>query len=141
MLERSDDTALTGFVTQALFKARENADGGRHEGIPAIDKLPKVTTAIFGLGGHDLQSRHIVAAFDNMEAARNNPFVYLGSQFFSKNPNARMSEVQAKLKAAFRRPSSWRWRRARTPACCLTMPSASASTRWAVTAPSPPASS
>lgn len=101
VLERSDDTALTAFVTQALFKARENADSGRHEGIPAIDKLPKVTTAIFGLGGHDLQSRHIVAAFDNMEAARNNPFVYLGSQFFSKNPNARMSEVQAKLKAAY----------------------------------------
>ena len=30
-------TALTTFVTQALFKARENADGVRHPGIPAID--------------------------------------------------------------------------------------------------------
>ena len=29
-------TALTSLVTQALFKARENADGVRHPGIPAI---------------------------------------------------------------------------------------------------------
>ncbi|MFL5289466.1 MAG: hypothetical protein ACJ8AW_53050 [Rhodopila sp.] len=33
VLERSDVTALTGFVTQALFRARENADGVRHAGI------------------------------------------------------------------------------------------------------------
>ncbi|WP_237152647.1 2-oxoacid:acceptor oxidoreductase family protein [Oryzibacter oryziterrae] len=101
VLERSDQTALTSFVTQALFKARENADGGRHEGIPAIDKLPQITTAIFGLGGHDLQSRHLVAAFDNMDKAKSAPFVYLGSQFFSKAPNARIAELQAKMKAAY----------------------------------------
>ena len=68
MLERSDVTALTSFVTQALFKARENGDAGvRHAGIPALDKLPKITTAIFGLGGHDLQPRHLIAGFENME--------------------------------------------------------------------------
>ena len=67
VLERSDVTALTGMVTQALFKARENADGVRHPGIPAIETLPKITTAIFGLGAHDLQPRHLVAAFKNME--------------------------------------------------------------------------
>ncbi|HEY0282115.1 MAG TPA: transketolase C-terminal domain-containing protein, partial [Rhizomicrobium sp.] len=100
VLERCDVTALTSFVTGALFKARENADGVRHPGIPALDKLPKITTAIFGLGAHDLQPRHLVAAFKNMET-KNAPLVYLGSQFFSKNPSPRMAELQAKLRAAY----------------------------------------
>ncbi|MDE2183242.1 MAG: 2-oxoacid:acceptor oxidoreductase family protein [Alphaproteobacteria bacterium] len=100
VLERCDVTALTSFVTQALYKARENADGVRHEGIPAITAAPKVTTAIFGLGAHDLQPRHLVAAFKNMET-RQAPFIYLGSQFFAKNPNPRVAELQAKLKAAY----------------------------------------
>ncbi len=101
VLERSDLTALTGLVTQALFKARENADGVRHAGIPAISALPRVTTAIFGLGAHDLQPRHMVAAFKNMEKTDSAPFIYLGSQFFSKHPTPRMAEAQAKLKAAY----------------------------------------
>jgi len=100
VLERSDVTALTTFVTQALFKGVENAAGIRHEGIPAIDKLPKMTTAIFGLGAHDLQPRHLIAAYKNMET-KNAPLVYLGSQFFSKNPTPRIAELQAKLKAAY----------------------------------------
>jgi pyruvate-ferredoxin/flavodoxin oxidoreductase len=101
VLERSDVTALTGMVTQALFKARENADLVRHPGIPPIDALPKITTAIFGLGAHDLQPRHLIAAYKNMESARNVPFVYLGSQFFSKNPAPRVAALQSKLKAAY----------------------------------------
>ena len=100
VLERSDVTALTGMVTQALFKARENADGVRHPGIPAIKKVPKITTAIFGLGAHDLQPRHLVAAYKNMET-RNAPFVYLGSQFFAKNPSPRVAALQERLKAAY----------------------------------------
>ena len=36
VLERCDVLALTNFVTQTLFKARENVDGVRHPGIPAI---------------------------------------------------------------------------------------------------------
>jgi pyruvate-ferredoxin/flavodoxin oxidoreductase len=100
VLERCDVTALTSLVTGALFKARENADGVRHPGIPPIDKLPKITTAIFGLGAHDLQPRHLVAAFKNMET-RNVPFVYLGSQFFSKNASPRVAALQEKLKAAY----------------------------------------
>jgi pyruvate-ferredoxin/flavodoxin oxidoreductase len=100
VLERSDVTALTSMVTQALFKARENADGVRHPGIPAIDRLPKITTAIFGLGAHDLQPRHLVAAFKNMET-RNAPFVYLGSQFFAKNPSPRIAALQERLRAAY----------------------------------------
>jgi pyruvate-ferredoxin/flavodoxin oxidoreductase len=100
VLERCDVTALTNFVTQALFKARENATSVRHEGIPAIKDAPKVTTAIFGLGAHDLQPRHLVAAFKNMEG-KNAPLVYLGSQFFVKNPAPRVAALQEKLRVAY----------------------------------------
>jgi pyruvate-ferredoxin/flavodoxin oxidoreductase len=100
VLERSDVTALTGFVNTALLKGVANAQGAKNEGIPALDKLPKLTTAIFGLGAHDLQPRHLIAAYKNMEK-NNAPLVYLGTQFFSKNPSPRMAELQAKLKTAY----------------------------------------
>ncbi len=100
VLERSDVTALNTFVTQALFKGVENAAGDRHPGIPAIKSLPKITTAIFGLGAHDLQPRHLIAAFKNMET-KNVPFVYLGSQFFAKHPTPKLAVLQEKLKAAY----------------------------------------
>ena len=100
VLERSDVTALTSLVREALFKARENVDGERHPGVPALLVPPKLTTAIFGLGAHDLQPRHLVAAFKNMET-KNAPFVYLGSQFFSKTPSPKLADLQAKLKAAY----------------------------------------
>ena len=101
VLERSEVTALTGLVTQALFRARENADGERHAGIPAIEALPRITTAIFGLGAHDLQPRHLVAAFRNMENPRGAPFVYLGSQFFAKDAGPRVAALQERLRAAY----------------------------------------
>lgn len=100
VLERCDVLALTNFVTQTLFKARENVDGVRHPGIPAIKNAPKVTTAIFGLGAHDLQPRHLVAAYKNMEG-KNAPLVYLGSQFFAKNPSPRIAALQEKLRIAY----------------------------------------
>jgi len=100
VLERSDVTALTTSVREALFKAHENVDGERHPGIPPLANPPKITTAIFGLGAHDLQPRHLVAAFKNMET-RNAPFVYLGSQFYAKNPPPKLAELQARLKAAY----------------------------------------
>ena len=101
VLERSDATALTAMVTHALFKARENADQTRHTGIPSIRKLPKLTTAIFGLGAHDLQPRHLIAAFKNMAEGNKAPLVYLGSQFFSKEPSPRVATIQERLKAAY----------------------------------------
>jgi len=101
VLERSDQTALTSLVTQALFKAGENATQMRHPGIPAIKTCPKISTAIFGLGGHDLQPRHLIAAFKNMEDGKVAPLIYLGSQFFSKTPSPRVSVLQAQLKAAY----------------------------------------
>ena len=100
ILERSDNTALTAFVKEALMKGMENGAGERYPGVPAIKELPKLTTAIFGLGAHDLQPRHLVAAFENMDGACQ-PFVYLGSQFFSKDASPVMSELQAKLKGAY----------------------------------------
>ena len=100
VLERSEVTALTSLVTQALFKARENAEGAEHPDIPALRESPKVITAIFGLGAHDLQPRHLVAAYKNMEE-KNAPFVYLGSQFFSKNASPHAAALQARLKAAY----------------------------------------
>jgi pyruvate-ferredoxin/flavodoxin oxidoreductase len=101
VLERSDDTALTRSVTQALFKAQANAASPQYEGIPAIPVTPRLTTAIFGLGGHDLQPRHTIAAFKHMVDGANAPLIYLGSQFFSKDPAPAMAEMQAKLRAAY----------------------------------------
>ncbi len=111
VLERSDQTALTSLVTGALFKARENADGGAashppHPGIPALDAVPRLTTAIFGLGGHDVQPRHIVAAFRAMAAPTSGagavaPLIYLGSQFFAKDPSPEVAEIQDRLRAAY----------------------------------------
>ncbi len=101
ILERSDDTALTRFVTQALFRARANADGAENAGIPAIKALPSLTTAIFGLGGHDVQPRHVIAAFRHMAEGKKAPLVYLGSQFFEPNPGPTMEVLQDKLRAAY----------------------------------------
>ena len=101
VLERSDQTALTSLVTQALFKARENASQMRHPGIPALTTSPVLTTAIFGLGGHDLQPRHLIAAFKSMEDGKVAPLIYLGSQFFSATASPRMAEHQIRLKAAY----------------------------------------
>ncbi|MGD2159557.1 MAG: 2-oxoacid:acceptor oxidoreductase family protein, partial [Gammaproteobacteria bacterium] len=101
VLERSEVTALTNLVTQSLFKARENGDLIRHQGIPPITSLPKLSTGIFGIGAHDLQPRHLVAAYRNMESSLNVPFFYLGSQFFEKNPTPRNAELQKRLKQAY----------------------------------------
>ena len=101
VLERSDDTALTRAVTQALFKARANGDGMQHDGIPAITKSPTLTTAIFGLGGHDVQPRHVIAAFKHMASGKTTPLIYLGSQFFDEDAAPVMAGMQAKLRAAY----------------------------------------
>jgi pyruvate-ferredoxin/flavodoxin oxidoreductase len=106
VLERSDQTALTSLVTQALFKARANDDGTQYPGIPAIGSVPRLTTAIFGLGGHDVQPRHLVAAYRQMarsveDGAPAAPLIYLGSQFFSNDASGQMAQVQQRLRAAY----------------------------------------
>ena len=101
VLERSDQTALTALVTQALFRAGANAVEPRHEGIPALATQPRLTTAIFGLGGHDVQPRHIIAAFEQMTTADSAPLIYLGSQFFTQTSSAQLADVQARLRVAY----------------------------------------
>ncbi|MEN8133869.1 MAG: 2-oxoacid:acceptor oxidoreductase family protein, partial [Pseudomonadota bacterium] len=101
VLERCDATTLTNLVTQALVKALENAELIRHQGIPAMARIPKISTGIFGLGAHDLQPRHLIAAFKNMESATNIPFFYLGSQFFTDHPSAHLATLQEQLRNAY----------------------------------------
>ncbi|HEY3545158.1 MAG TPA: 2-oxoacid:acceptor oxidoreductase family protein, partial [Propionicimonas sp.] len=104
VLERSDDTALTRLVTQALFHARANADaagGLPYPEIPTLGAIPRMTTAIFGLGGHDVQPRHLVAAVRHMAAGDGAPLVYLGSQFFTDSPTPAIAAIQEKLRAAY----------------------------------------
>ncbi len=101
VLERSEVTALTNLVTQSLFKAAENASLIRHQGIPPITTLPKISTGIFGMGAHDLQPRHLVAAYRNMAGSLNVPLFYLGSQFFDKNPSPANAALQQRLRQAY----------------------------------------
>ncbi|MCP3866804.1 MAG: pyruvate-flavodoxin oxidoreductase [Gammaproteobacteria bacterium] len=101
VLERCDVTTLTSLVTHALFKALENNGLIRHLGIPSIDRLPKISTGVFGLGAHDLQSRHLIAAFKNMESETNIPLFYLGSRFFSDAPTPQIASIQDRLREAY----------------------------------------
>jgi len=105
VLERSDDTALTRLVTQALFHARANAEavgtGLSYPDVPALAAIPRMTTAIFGLGGHDVQPRHLVAAVRHMAAGDGAPLVYLGSQFFTDSPTPAIAAIQEKLRKAY----------------------------------------
>ncbi len=105
ILERSDDTALTRLVSQALFHARANADAEGNDlpypEIPALAAIPRMTTAIFGLGGHDVQPRHLVAAVRHMAAGNGAPLVYLGSQFFTDSPTPAIAAIQEKLRKAY----------------------------------------
>ncbi len=101
VLERSDQMALTPLVTTALMKGMANARTERHPGIPALHELPTLSTAVFGLGGHDLQPRHLVAAFRALDAGTLAPLIYLGSQFYSKTPSPYLAEIQDKLRAAY----------------------------------------
>ncbi|HYO85686.1 MAG TPA: 2-oxoacid:acceptor oxidoreductase family protein [Dermatophilaceae bacterium] len=101
VLERSDQTALTTLVTQALFKGASNAEAPLHPDIPPITSLPTLTTAIFGLGGHDLQPRHLIAAYRNMVSGSPSPLIYLGSQFFDKTPTPALAALQDRLRQAY----------------------------------------
>jgi pyruvate-ferredoxin/flavodoxin oxidoreductase len=90
ILERSEDLVLTGEVKKALFES----------GMSARDL--GLTTAIFGLGSHDVQPRDLIAVVKKM--TDNNPpsLVYVGSQFFVKNPASdKLIELQTKMRAAY----------------------------------------
>ncbi len=102
VLERSDQMALTQLVTSALFKAAANAaHPGRFADIAPITSIPALTSAIFGLGGHDLQPRDLIAAAENMAGDNASPLVYLGSTFFSDGASGSFAELQRKLATAY----------------------------------------
>ena len=101
VLERCDETRLTERVTHALFKATENAVKLRHNNILPMPNPPQVNTGIFGLGGHDLQPSHLVAAFKNMFTTNSKPFFYLGSQFFEYQASGELNAVQERLRQAY----------------------------------------
>ncbi len=101
ILERCDETRLTERVSRALFKAVENAVEVRHHGIPSLAQAPQISTGIFGLGGHDLQPRHLVAAFKNMFTDNSKSFFYIGSQFFDHQATGKLDEIQQRLRQAY----------------------------------------
>ncbi|MDR1798904.1 MAG: 2-oxoacid:acceptor oxidoreductase family protein, partial [Bifidobacteriaceae bacterium] len=102
VLERSDDTALTRLVTGALFKARANGENpAAYPGIVGLKATPKLVTAIFGLGGHDVQPRHLVAGFKHLASADAAPLVYLGSQFFDPKATGSAAALQEQLRQAY----------------------------------------
>ena len=101
VLERCDETRLTERVSRAIFKATENAVHIRHKGIMPLAYPPQINTGIFGLGGHDLQPRHLIAAFENMMTGSSKPFFYLGSQFFDHKASGELDEIQERLRQAY----------------------------------------
>ncbi|WP_028863764.1 2-oxoacid:acceptor oxidoreductase family protein [Psychromonas aquimarina] len=101
ILERCDETRLTERVSRALFKAAENAACLRHKGIMPLTNPPQINTGIFGLGGHDLQPCHLIAAFENMSAQNSKPFFYLGSQFFEYQASGELDDTQQRLRQAY----------------------------------------
>ncbi|MCQ1057997.1 2-oxoacid:acceptor oxidoreductase family protein [Photobacterium sp. DNB23_23_1] len=101
VLERCDETRLTARISRALFKAQENVQKIRHQGIKPLQHIPMVNTGIFGLGGHDLQPNHLIAAFDNMREENTKPFFYLGSQFFDAKATGELKLIQDRLREAY----------------------------------------
>ncbi|MFT6984616.1 MAG: pyruvate-ferredoxin/flavodoxin oxidoreductase [Psychromonas sp.] len=101
ILERCDETRLTERVSRAIFKASENAVTLRHKGIMPLTNTPQISTGIFGLGGHDLQPCHLIAAFENMFTQSSKPFFYLGSQFFTYSASGELSASQQRLHQAY----------------------------------------
>jgi pyruvate-ferredoxin/flavodoxin oxidoreductase len=99
VLERSDQMALTPLVTTSLFKSLGNE--GRYAGLPTLTELPQVSSAIFGLGGHDLQPRHLIAAFKRLNEGNMPPLLYLGSQFFDPNADPELAALQDRMREAY----------------------------------------
>ncbi|MCL2422901.1 MAG: 2-oxoacid:acceptor oxidoreductase family protein, partial [Micrococcales bacterium] len=101
VMERSDDTALTRLVTQTLFRANANAKTEQFAGIPGMAKLPRLSTVIFGLGSHDVQPRHLIAAVKEGATIKAAPLFYLGSQFFDDAATGEAKALQDRLREAY----------------------------------------
>lgn len=109
VLERSDLAALTKFVDGALVKASQNAaavkagSSPRYEGIAPLKtgELPMLSTGFFGIGGHDVQPRHLIAAFKAMQAGDLAPEFYIGSTFFDEDATGEAKALQDQLREAY----------------------------------------
>ena len=101
ILERCDETRLTERVSRALFKASENVVSIRHKGILPLSPSPQMSTGIFGLGGHDLQPKHLIAAYQNMFREDSKPFFYIGTQFFDLKAQGELELIQERLRIAY----------------------------------------
>ncbi|MCL2523772.1 MAG: 2-oxoacid:acceptor oxidoreductase family protein [Betaproteobacteria bacterium] len=90
ILERSEDTQLTYAVKRALFESG------------ASSAKVTLTTAIIGLGSHDVQPRDIVAVVQNMLDGPKAPLIYVGTRFFVDNPaTPALAALQDRLRAAY----------------------------------------
>lgn len=109
VLERSDQAALAKFVDSALVKAAQNAVAAargqdpRFPGIAAVDTaaLPLLSTGFFGIGGHDVQPRHLIGAAKAMATGTAAPEFYLGSTFFDPAATGELRVIQDKLRRAY----------------------------------------
>lgn len=109
VLERSDQAALTKFVNGALVKAGQNAGAAkrdlpaRYPDIPAVKtgEMPQLSTGFFGLGGHDVQPRHLIATFKAMQAGDLAPEFYIGSTFFADDATGEQKAMQDRLREAY----------------------------------------
>lgn len=109
VLERSDQAALVKFVEAALVKAGQNAAAAKHDrparypDIPPLKtgELPILSTGFFGLGGHDVQPRHLIATAKAMAAKDLAPEFYIGSTFFDESATGAQKELQDRLREAY----------------------------------------
>lgn len=109
VLERSDQAALSRLVDTALVHAAQNAvaaargQASRFPGIPGVDtaELPLLSTGFFGIGGHDVQPRHLIATAKAMAAGDLAPEFYLGSTFFDPAATGELKMLQDKLRRAY----------------------------------------
>ncbi|MDD7505786.1 MAG: pyruvate-flavodoxin oxidoreductase, partial [Actinomycetaceae bacterium] len=108
VLERSGQAALTSFVNTAIIHASQNARAIRYEGVPALNagKIPDVSTGFFGIGGHDVQPRHLIAAYKAMASGSLAPEFYIGSTFFDPDASGEQAALQEQLRAAYPRTES-----------------------------------
>lgn len=103
VLERSDLASLTSLVNTALIKATQNSRTERYLGIPVLraDEIPTLSCGFFGIGGHDVQPRHLIAAVKAMDSGDIPPEFYIGTTFFDEHPTAERAKLQALLREAY----------------------------------------
>lgn len=103
VLERSDLASLTSFVNNALIKATQNSRAERYPGIPALraDEIPTLACGFFGIGGHDVQPRHLIATVKAMAAGDIPPEFYIGTTFFDEHPTGERAKLQERLREAY----------------------------------------